>query len=224
MQQWRGWCRYNRFKNRCVRLDRKSKYRFYLRMFFDFINFPLENRIIVYTKLGNGISLLNFKTVVVKALIGRYSNRKRSFPTSRPSEQKSQELSMPREVPTHMPKLQEKLMIYHCCKNGEPYHKLSLSCQRYGLYICLTKERNCFWSIIFSFPSGLRCLLNTYLKINYSFADFLVSFHNKYRIIYVVEYGYTFRNWQIMHRSNCSQFLKSICNSKELFTEQYLSY
>ena len=53
-------------------------------------------------KLSDDISLLNFKIVAEKALIGRHSNCKRSFPISRPSKQKSHEPSMAREVPTHM--------------------------------------------------------------------------------------------------------------------------
>ena len=56
------------------RLNRKNKYHFYLRMFFDLINGPLVNSHIVCIKLGNGISLLNFKIFVAKALIDRYSN------------------------------------------------------------------------------------------------------------------------------------------------------
>ena len=67
------------------RLDCKSKYCFYLRMFFDLIDVAIVNIHILYSKLGNDISLLNLKIVVAKALIGRYSNRKRFFPTSRQS-------------------------------------------------------------------------------------------------------------------------------------------
>ena len=56
-------------------LDCKSKFRFYLRMFFDLIDIAIVNSHIVYTKLGNSISLLDFKIVVAKSLIGRYNNR-----------------------------------------------------------------------------------------------------------------------------------------------------
>ena len=62
-------------KTAAYRLDRKRKFRFYLRMFFDLIDIAIENDAIVYTKLGNSISLLDFKIVVAKSLIGRYSNR-----------------------------------------------------------------------------------------------------------------------------------------------------
>ena len=60
------------------RLDRKRKFRFYLRMFFDLIDIVIENSSTVYTKLGNSISLLDFNIVVAK-----------SFPLSRTSKRKA---------------------------------------------------------------------------------------------------------------------------------------
>ena len=81
------------------------------RMLFYLIEVALVNIHTVYTKLGNDsndISLLNFKTAVAKNLIGRYSNREKSFPSSRPSKQISHELSMPREVRSDMPEFREK--------------------------------------------------------------------------------------------------------------------
>ena len=62
-------------KKTTYRLDRESKFRFYLRMFFDLINIAIVNSRIVYMKLGISISLLDFKIVVAKSLIGRYNNR-----------------------------------------------------------------------------------------------------------------------------------------------------
>ena len=44
-------------------------------MFFDHIDVAHINSHIVYMKLGNDMSLLNFKNVVAKALTGRYNNR-----------------------------------------------------------------------------------------------------------------------------------------------------
>ena len=62
-------------KTAAYRLDSKSKYCLYLRMFFDLIDVTYVNSHIVYLKLDDDISLLNFKILVAKALIGRYSNR-----------------------------------------------------------------------------------------------------------------------------------------------------
>ena len=85
-------------KTAACRLDHKSKYRLYLGMFFDLKDVTHVNSHIVTMKLGNDISLLNLKIAVVKAVIGRYSNRYRSFFTSRWNKGKSHEPSMAREV------------------------------------------------------------------------------------------------------------------------------
>ena len=97
-------------KTAACRLGRKSKIRFYWRIFLDLIDIVIVNSHIVYTKLGNSISLLDFKIVVSKSLIERYSNRQRSFPLSRTSKQKALGSSLPREIPTHMPEFNENHM------------------------------------------------------------------------------------------------------------------
>ena len=53
-----GGCRYNGSKNSCLQTHRKSKYGFYLIMFFVFIDNAHVNSHTVYTKFGNDISLL----------------------------------------------------------------------------------------------------------------------------------------------------------------------
>ena len=58
------------------RLDSKSKYRFYLRIFHDFIDLGPEMSHIAYTKLGNNTKLLKLKIIVAKALISRNSNQR----------------------------------------------------------------------------------------------------------------------------------------------------
>ena len=66
-------------KTAAYQLDRKSRFRFYLRIFSSLIGITIVNSRIVYTKVGNSISLLDFKIVVVKSLLGRYINQQRSF-------------------------------------------------------------------------------------------------------------------------------------------------
>ena len=82
-------------KTAAYRLERKNLYRFYLRMFVDLIDVTHVKSHIVYMKIADDILLLNFKVVAAK---NRDSIRKRSFPNSRPSKQKSHEPLMPREV------------------------------------------------------------------------------------------------------------------------------
>ena len=66
-------------KTAAYQLDRKSRFRFYLRIFSSLIGITIVNSRIVYTKVGNSISLLDFKIVVVKSSLGRYINQQRSF-------------------------------------------------------------------------------------------------------------------------------------------------
>ena len=141
------------------RLDHKSKFRFYFRMFFDLIDIAIMNSHIVYTKLGNSISLIDFKIVVAKSLIARYSNRQRTFPLSRKSKRKALESSLPKEIPTHMPEFNEKRMQCNFCKNEGANHKKFVSCPTCGLYLCYTKERNCF------LKQHIQILNNTYTVV-----------------------------------------------------------
>ena len=103
-------------KTAAYRLDPKSKFRFYLRMFFDLIDIAILNSHTVYTMLGNSISSLDFKIVVAKSLMGRYSNRQRFFPLSRISKRKALESSLPKEIPTPILEFNEKHMRCKFCK------------------------------------------------------------------------------------------------------------
>ena len=96
-----GGCRYNGSKNSCLQTHRKSKYGFYLIMFFVFIDNAHVNSHTVYTKFGNDISLL--ENWCGKSFHWLSTNHKRSFLTSRRSKRKFRERSVPREVQTHIP-------------------------------------------------------------------------------------------------------------------------
>ena len=100
-------------------LDRKNKFRFYLRIFFDLIDIAIVNSHIVYTKLDNSIFLHDFQIIVAKSFIGRYNNRQRSFPLSRTNKRKALESSLPKEIPTHMPEFNEKRMQSNFAKMKE---------------------------------------------------------------------------------------------------------
>ena len=112
-------------------------------MFSGLIDVALVSKYILYRKLDNDISLPNFKIVVAKASISRQSNRKRSFPTSRPSKEKCHEPFMHREVPNHMSEFQEKQIRCHYWKNEGLDNKYVVSCQTCAQYLCLNKDRNC---------------------------------------------------------------------------------
>ena len=66
------------------RLDRRSKTRYYLPLFFDLWDMALVNGYIVYGKLTQKkLPHLDFQVIVAKILIGNYNNRGRSPETFR---------------------------------------------------------------------------------------------------------------------------------------------
>jgi len=131
-------------KTAAYRLDRKSKFRFYLRLFFDIIDVALVNSHIIYSKLGDKLSLLEYKIVIANALIGRYSNRKRAFPTCRPSKRRSLEPSVPMNVPNHLPAFLASRKRCQYCKNEGLDNKTFVFCETCGIHLCCLKDRNCF--------------------------------------------------------------------------------
>ena len=68
-------------------VDRRNKFRFYLRVFFDFVDISVLNSNTLYDKMESAepISSLNFRFSLARSMIGKVSNRKRAVPTSRPS-------------------------------------------------------------------------------------------------------------------------------------------
>ena len=126
-------------------------------------------------KLVDEISLLNFKVVVAKGLVGRYSNCNKLFSTTRLSKQKSQKPFMTKEVPTRMPEFQQKQIRCHDCKNGSSDFKSFVPCQACGLNLCLTKERNCFLKHHLQF-SIMVSFLTIYLLENRLFLGRLFRF------------------------------------------------
>ena len=102
------------------------------------------NSHIVYIKLVNSISLLDFKIALAKSLIERYSNRQRSFPLSRTIKRKVLESSLPKEIPTHMPEFSEKRIQCNFCKNEGADHKTVASFRAVVCTCAVPKRENAF--------------------------------------------------------------------------------
>ena len=65
-------------------VDRRSKVRFYLRVFFDFLDVSVVNSKNVCHKIQSttAISSMDFQFSLARSMIGTFSNRKRAIPTS----------------------------------------------------------------------------------------------------------------------------------------------
>ena len=67
-------------------VDRRSKFRFYLRVFFDFLDIGVVNSKIVYDKIESAVKMssMDFRFSLARSMIRNFCNRKRALPTSRP--------------------------------------------------------------------------------------------------------------------------------------------
>ena len=88
-------------------IDRKSRFRYYLRIFFDLKDSVVVNAHVIYKKKVNAkMSLLNFKIIFAKSLINRFSSRKRKITAEKP--QFTVEVPQPLKEPDHIVQLNEK--------------------------------------------------------------------------------------------------------------------
>ena len=84
-------------------LDRRSKFRFYLLVFFDLFDVALVNSFIVYKKLeNNDLTLKEFKIFIALKLIASFVSRKLSCPNHRPSKCSKAQGPVP-IPPSHLP-------------------------------------------------------------------------------------------------------------------------
>ena len=89
-------------------LGRKSRVRFYLRIFFDLMDIACANSFVVYNMLHpNDLTLLDFKTIIATYLIGSYTSRSRAPPDGKTgSKRKYQYQFEPNHLPLHLPEFQ----------------------------------------------------------------------------------------------------------------------
>lgn len=126
-------------------VDRKAKFRFYLRIFFDIMDIACVNALIVYQQsCDSKISLLDFKKSVADSLTRKFSSRKRSFPFARSNRLSS--FLRPQNGGTieHMPIFQEKRRRCVSCTKRNMEAKTFIECSTCEVPLCLQKERNCF--------------------------------------------------------------------------------
>ena len=102
-------------------LDRKSRVRFYLRIFFDLMDIACANSFVVYNMLHpNDLTLLGFKTIIATYLTGRYASRSRAPPAWKTrSKGKYQYQFEPNHLPLHLPEFQSsRKRCEYCYKEG----------------------------------------------------------------------------------------------------------
>ena len=83
-------------------VDHRSKFRFYRRVFFDFLDIAVVNSKIVYNKIESAPSLssFDFRYSIAQTMIQKFLSRKIAIPLSRPSK-RSRGLSL--NIVDHLP-------------------------------------------------------------------------------------------------------------------------
>lgn len=125
-------------------VDRRSKFRFYLRVFFDFLDVSVVNSNILYNKMDSAVAMssMDFRFSLARSMIGKFSNRKRAVPTSRPSKRSKGESF---EVVDHLPQFAATRARCAVCSLKKIENRTSVRCVSCNIPLCLQKERNCFY-------------------------------------------------------------------------------
>ena len=90
------------------RLDRRARFRFYLRIFFDLWDVGCANFYIVFNQIfPKRLEFLDYKIAVGEALICAFCSRERSFPSARASKRRFSQVT-PTEASLHLPEYKAK--------------------------------------------------------------------------------------------------------------------
>ena len=120
-------------------VDRRSKVRFYLRVFFDFLDISVVNWKIVYDKIQStaAMSSMDFRFSLARSMIGTFSNRKRAIPALRPSKRSKGEVAMGVD---HLPQFVGTRARCAYCSLIKLENRTFIRCMKCHIPLCLQKE------------------------------------------------------------------------------------
>ena len=123
-------------------VDRRSKFRFYLRVFFDFLDIAVVNSKIVYNKieLAPLLSSLEFRYSVAQAMIRKFSSRKRAVLLFRPSK-RSRGPSF--DIVDHLPDFAPSRVRYAFCSSKNVESRTYVHYITCNIALYLQKDCNC---------------------------------------------------------------------------------
>jgi len=128
--------------------DRKSKIKYYLRIFFDLFDIAVNNSHCIYVQMNEdrhpaykAITPLEYRQMIARGLIGRYSNRQRNAPSA---PVRSSRCVLPAPKPEHsLTRSDQRKRCAQCAKSGIE-NRTDSYCDTCGVHLCYTKTRNCF--------------------------------------------------------------------------------
>ena len=124
-------------------VDCRSKFRFYLCLFFNFLDISIVNSKIVYSKIESAPSLssIDFRYSIAQTMIWKFSSRKRADPQSRPSK-RSRGPSF--DIVDHLPDFAPSRVHCAFCSSKNVESRTYIRCITCNIALCLQKECNCF--------------------------------------------------------------------------------
>ena len=126
-------------------IDLRSRYRNYLRLFFDVLDTAVVNSYVIYNELhvadGKKLEHLEFRQQLVYSLVGSFSSRKRSHPCGNIRKRPWQPDITDAK---HMPVCNDRRKRCKHCSVVQIGNRTSISCKTCGVYLCLQNGRNCF--------------------------------------------------------------------------------
>ena len=99
--------------------DQKSRFWYYLRVFFGLMDSVIVNACIIYkNKVNEKMSIFHFKGILEESLTNRFSSQKQKFSSEEP--QLTFELPQPLKEPAHIVQFTEKRQhCMYCFNNGK---------------------------------------------------------------------------------------------------------
>ena len=129
-------------KNSYYDIDFRSRYKYYLRIFFDQINTAITNSFIIKGLLepNNKSNSKDFRLSIVKGLIGDFSSRKREPQTS----SKRKHSFVGTSVLKHLPEIAMKRSRCSHCSSMVNDCRTNIECSTCCVKLCMNSTRNCF--------------------------------------------------------------------------------
>lgn len=131
-------------------INRKSKFKFYLRIFFDIFDLGINNAFIVYSKIATqlqdtqamSMSLLEYRAELAKQLINDFTSRQRVYESQKLGSRG--QCKYKRKTPVHaMQKVETRKRCKICTAKGI-YSRTNTVCTTCNIPLCFTNTRNCF--------------------------------------------------------------------------------
>jgi len=134
-------------KKNTYEFDHRSKCKYYLRVVHDLIDIGINNAYVVYTKLmedgEDQTDSKTFRRLVARSLIGNFSSRKRSHPST-PIETAKKLRLVSKQPVQHTMEKSTKGQRCKLCTRGKLTNLTNNKCIKCNVHLCYLNNHNCF--------------------------------------------------------------------------------